>query len=352
MHIHGYRFAAAMIAAISLLTIQFPATMLAMTANHTSSAAFFNHPVLVEGNCDSPVPGTTIVGVGTCGDFDGDGRIGTAEDTDGADRIFGTIAAALQAGTGAAAGTGANFNGLILIVRSGRFPESYAPLKAPDPAPANSVRHGLLIGPTNSFPASFGNVTIEAAPGVRAVIDAVLQGDPAGNNTPRQETGTAITVNLPSANRVVLRNLVIRNWSKGIEVQGTSQVTVENCAIENNRDSGLMAIGNSRVTVSNSSFLGNGFRVSGGINNTANPGSAISALNTAEISADSLLIADNVIGISAEGTSVVRMSNLSIYGNTIGIRRVGTTSVLASFLNNKIFGNGTNGVPTATLAQQ
>ena len=30
-----------------------------------------------------------------CGDFDGDGRIGTAEDTDGGDRIFGTINAAL-----------------------------------------------------------------------------------------------------------------------------------------------------------------------------------------------------------------------------------------------------------------
>ena len=63
-----------------------------------------NHPVLVEGNCDSPVPGTTIVTGGTCGDFDGDGRIGTAEDTDGADRIFGTLKAALGPGSGAAAG--------------------------------------------------------------------------------------------------------------------------------------------------------------------------------------------------------------------------------------------------------
>src|ERR671913_2187920 len=82
-----------------------------------------NHPVLVEGNCDSPVPGTTIVTIGTCGDFDGDGRIGTAEDTDGADRIFGTLAAALGPGTGAAAGTGANQNGRIIIVASGRYAE-------------------------------------------------------------------------------------------------------------------------------------------------------------------------------------------------------------------------------------
>ena len=61
-----------------------------------------NHPVLVEGNCDSPVPGTTIVEKGTCGDYDGDGRIGTAEDTDGADRIFGTLKAALGPGAGGA----------------------------------------------------------------------------------------------------------------------------------------------------------------------------------------------------------------------------------------------------------
>src|SRR6185503_15329024 len=84
-----------------------------------SKNASANHPVLVEGNCDSPVPGTTLVAPGTCGDFDGDGRIGTAEDTDGADRIFGTLNAALGPGTGAAAGTGANYNGTVLIVASG-----------------------------------------------------------------------------------------------------------------------------------------------------------------------------------------------------------------------------------------
>src|SRR6266508_1753897 len=44
-----------------------------------------NHPVFVEGNCDTPMPGVTEVSPGTCGDWDGDGRIGTAEDTDEAD---------------------------------------------------------------------------------------------------------------------------------------------------------------------------------------------------------------------------------------------------------------------------
>src|SRR3954462_5867265 len=130
----------------------------------SSRSVSANHPVLVEGNCDSPVPGTTLVSPGTCGDFDGDGRIGTAEDTDGADRIFGTLRAAWGPGTGAAAGTGANHNGSILIVTSGRFAEQLII--------GNS---GFIVGEGAANP---GNVTIEAAPGVEADIDAVLQGDP------------------------------------------------------------------------------------------------------------------------------------------------------------------------------
>ena len=220
-----------------------------------------NHPVLVEGNCDSPVPGTTIVNINACGDYDGDGRIGTAEDTDGADRIFGTLKAALGPGTGAAAGTGANNNGTILIVRSGRFAEQ------------------LLIGSTiPEFPdqgsASPGHVTIEAAPGVIAEIDAVLQGDPAGGNNTRQE-GNGITiyyVNPAFTDRVVtLRNLSIRNWAQGVGVGGYSAVVIDNCRFEHNRDAGLgyRSLGN--LIVTNSQFNNNGRRI-GTANNVANPG--------------------------------------------------------------------------------
>ena len=76
-----------------------------------------NHPVFVEGNCLNPPAGNpALVPAGTCGDYDGDGLIGTAEDTDG-DRVFGTITAALGAGTGA------NQNGRVVIVTSGTFAE-------------------------------------------------------------------------------------------------------------------------------------------------------------------------------------------------------------------------------------
>jgi parallel beta-helix repeat protein len=202
----------------------------------STGPASANHPVLVEGNCDSPVPGTTIVAAGTCGDYDGDGRIGTAEDTDGADRIFGTLNAALGPGTGAAAGTGANFNGTVLIVKSGRFAESIQ-----------------VVNPG-------GNIEIAAAPGVEATIDAVFQGDPAGGNNSRQET-VGLLFSTPADRRIVLRNLTIRNWAEGIRAAQAARITVIGCRIFQNRDFGIRAADSSRIAVYRSEISGTGFRV-------------------------------------------------------------------------------------------
>jgi parallel beta-helix repeat protein len=205
----------------------------------STGPASANHPVLVEGNCDSPVPGTTAVTpAGTCGDFDGDGRIGTAEDTDGADRIFGTLNAAIGPGTGASAGTGANGNGSIIIVASGRFAEQIQ-----------------IVNPA-------GNMEIAAAPGVEADIDAVLQGDPAGGNTVRQNSVGIVLVST-SDRRIILRNLTIRNWLEGIRVQGSARVTVQNCRIENNLNFGIHARESARLAVYDSEIHATGFRVGG-----------------------------------------------------------------------------------------
>lgn len=56
-------------------------------------------------------------------------------------------------------------------------------------------------------------------------------------------------------------------------------------------------------------------------------------------------------GVRANDTAIVRMSNLNIFNNTTGIARA-TGGVLASFSNNKIAGNGTNGTPSAYLSNQ
>jgi hypothetical protein len=265
-----------------------------------------NHPVLVEGNCDSPVPGTTIVSAGTCGDFDGDGRIGTAEDTDGADRIFGTLRAALGPGTGAGAGTGANQNGRITIVTSGRFAEQ------------------LVIGlPTGGFGGGLtnpGNVTIEAAPGVEANLDAVLQGDPAGGNNVRQSQ-PGIIINLPDASRVVtLRNLVIRNWAEGVLSAGNGRVLIDNCRFENNLNFGIRTQGSSRTVITNTHVNGTGYRI-GTAPSTPAPG----------------------IGVQAEGASQIRIADSTVsHSFDIGINNATGGPEFITLFHVKTYFNGVN----------
>lgn len=73
--------------------------------------AAVNHPVLLEGNNAGDGLSLTSVPPGTSGDYDGDGNVGTAEDTDNAnDRVFGTLTAALLGASG-----GANANGHVII---------------------------------------------------------------------------------------------------------------------------------------------------------------------------------------------------------------------------------------------
>lgn len=267
-----------------------------------------NHPVLVEGNCDSPVPGTTLVSPGTCGDFDGDGRIGTAEDTDGADRIFGTLRAALGPGTGAAAGTGANHNGTITIVTSGRFAES------------------LFIGDGGIVPGEGvgnpGNVTIEAAPGVSASLDAVLQGDPAGGNTARQAGDGIDIYYLTTGKKVVLRNLTIRNFSWGIYATLNSNVTIDNCRFEHNLNYGIQVVSSAKVFIIGSRFAGTGFRIP--VSGPASPGHAISyeGASSGEV-AQTQITGSAGRALSNTGTGAVTYYELFLGDNAAGI--VGAT---------------------------
>lgn len=198
----------------------------------SSQFAFANHPVMVEGNCLNPPAGNPgPVAPGTCADYDGDTRIGTAEDTDG-DRVFGTITGALGGGTGA------NQNGRVVIVTSGTFAE--------------------VVNITGAN----GNVTLEAAPGVEANIDAVLQGD-AGSGA--RQAAPGIIINSPADRIVVLRNLTVRNWTIGIDIRGDSRVVIDNVRVENNTNWGIRVQDNARVTIAKTSVNSTGFRVGGGM---------------------------------------------------------------------------------------
>lgn len=247
-----------------------------------------NHPVLVEGNnCADLGPNVTSVPPGTCGDFDGDGRIGSAEDTDNTtDRIFGTITAALAAANG-----GANQNGRVTIVTSGRFPEVV------------------------NITAANGNVTLEAAPGVEANIDAVLAGD--ANNVARQAV-PGIIVNAPDNRRVVIRNIVSRNWSDGILVMGNSHVTIDKCRLENNRDYGIRIIDAAKVSITNCQVNATGFRQAPGVDNAPNPGIGIEFEGRTSGNVSSTTVTGSfAAGIAADRSNQrnVRLSDVTVFDN-------------------------------------
>ena len=248
------------------------------------AAASANHPVLVEGEKD----------------FDGDGLIGLAEDVDDPnDRVFGTLNGALAAANGAA-----NFNGRITIVTSGRFGEQ------------------LFIHGTN------GNTTVEAAPGVEANIDAVVAGARGsqflvGNNATRQEV-PGVIIDSGANRRIVLRNLVIRNWSQGVTVLGSSHVTIDNCRLEGNRDHGIRVTGSSRVAITDCDVNGNGFRVGGATNNVANPGNGI----TFEAFSSGLVCESTITGNAGAGikngtsrSSSVQNKDNCLFDNNPNTRR-------------------------------
>lgn len=194
-----------------------------------ATPALANHPVLVEGNClGTPTSAAAVNGLAgaACGDFDGDGLIGAAEDADG-DNVFGTIAGGLA---------DISQNGIITIVSSGTFPE--------------------VVTIT-------GNVTLEAAPGVSANIEAFVQGEPAPESGSLQGA-PGIVVNAPANRQVVLRNLTTRNWTDGVRVTGESRVMIDNVRAEHNINNGIVVSDSARVAIVNSRVTSTGHRVNPG----------------------------------------------------------------------------------------
>lgn len=277
-------------------------TLLSLPAALFAANVHANHPVFVEGNCLTPPTGSNppVAALGTCGDYDGDGRIGFAEDTDG-DRVFGTINAALGPGTGASATFGANQNGRVVIVTSGTFAE------------------------TVTITGANGNVTLEGAPGVEANIDAVLSGDP-GNGARQGAPG--IIVDAPNNRYITIRNIVSRNWTAGIDVRGASRVAIDECRLENNVNYGILASGRSRVKVDSTTVHGTGFRVgaTGSAPSgpppviTPAPGSgiafednALGAIFRTEVSGSF------ATGISDQSTRTVRLQEIFLFDNNPGL---------------------------------
>jgi len=249
---------------------------------------FANHPVFVEGNClGDGSAARTAVPPGTCGDYDGDGRIGTAEDTDAPfDRVFGSINAALGS-------VGINQNGTVTIVASGIFPETVSLL---------------------------GNVTLQAAPGVEANIDAILQGDP--GSTARQGQPGIIVNSRSSFHTQVIRNITSKNWTSGIRVMAESRVAIENCRLENNVNYGIEILDNARVTISDTKVRGTGFRInpmtgSFPFSSAPNPGIGIEFDDNSSGTVFSTSVSQSFrAGISDVSTGSVCVALINVFDNS------------------------------------
>jgi hypothetical protein len=240
-----------------------------------------NHPVLVEGEAD----------------FDGDGRVGQAEDTDGAagdplGLTFGTIAGCLGA-----ANAGIGQNGTCQIVTSGNFAE--------------------VVNITNQ-------VTIEAAPGVVANIEAFLApADPRLQQFPAAaadpfalQAAPGIIINSPDDRYVILRNLAITNWTDGIRIMGSSHVLLENVRVEHNISNGINVLDNAKVAIRNSQITSTGYRLNPRTGNfpTANPPTPGIGINFQGSSRGE--ISNSVIaGNFDEGLNVARGARVSVIGN-------------------------------------
>lgn len=259
-------------------------TFLAVAFLFGATDVYANHSVLVEGNCNFAPYGhqNGLVPPGTCGDFDGDGRIGLQEDNDG-DRVFGTLG-----GANSALATAANNNGTIIIVSSGTFAET------------------LTIT---------GNITLEAAFGVEANLDAVLQGD-SGSTARQNQPG--IIINAPMNRYVVIRNIESRNWTSGIQILGNSRVFIDSCRIEHNINYGIEVENAARVVITNSNVIGTGYRLNPATgdfptNNIPNPGHGISF----EGSSSGIVSFTSVSGSFAAGINKTSTGTVQTFSNTI-----------------------------------
>lgn len=251
-----------------------------------ATPAWANHPVVVEGNCFGPGMGATATGLrmspvepGTCGDYDGDGLIGAAEDKD-LDNNFGTINGGLEA---------VAQNGTVTIVASGTFPEA------------------VRLTPTEG-----ASVTLETAPGVRASVDAVVQGQ-AGNADRANQVG--VFVRGCRDCRVTVRNVTTRNFARGVSIHGRSRVLLQGVRADGNLHFGIFATDRSRVTIRSTTVNATGYRKDANGAAVAKPGVGIRLRELAKVSIFHSTVSNNrSAGIKGKRDRVV-LRDIQLFGN-------------------------------------
>jgi hypothetical protein len=238
----------------------------------------------------------------------------------------------------------------------------------------------------------FGAVTLDRA--VSVVTPGVLGGLQATSSA-------AITVNAGAADRIVLRGLTIDGLGTaqdGIVFVAGGSLYVENCTINNFARYGIEfapTSGSGKLFVTDTIVRNTGVgSIGGGVHmiSTVAPGfiasldglrtenntfglkaetwgvvtvrnslsannafsgmTAVTPLGTGDVRlfVENSVSTNNLYGVISSGTSVAIISNMAITSNTTGLG-ISNGGLIQSFGNNKIYANGTNGAPTATVPQ-
>ena len=215
-------------------------------------------------------------------------------------------------------------------------------------------------------PGGFGAVTITKSISIEAVgvVAGVLV---SGTN--------GIIVAAGPTDTVVLRGLTIEGLGtglSGIQFNSGGALYVQDCTI-NHFQTGIKvapASGQSRVFISrtfvrNNSTDGMLFSASGsasisatvdGVTTEDNGGAGVEAKSTdglgVDVNVESSTSANNAVGILSGFGSTINLSNVTVFGNATGLSgSTGLGGNIVSFGNNRVTGNGVNGVPTNRVNQ-
>jgi len=174
-----------------------------------------------------------------------------------------------------------------------------------------------------------GQVTIEAAPGVLAGIEAFV----APPDARRQEFPTAaadplalqaapgIVINSPDDRYVILRNLTVTNWTTGIMIGGNSHVILDRVRVDHNINNGILVSDNAEVLIQNSQITSTGFRVNPGTGNfpTDNapmPGKGVVFQDRSQGRITDTTISGNFDdGLDRDRRARVQMDNVTFFDN-------------------------------------
>jgi parallel beta helix pectate lyase-like protein len=212
------------------------------------------------------------------------------------------------------------------------------------------------------------SVTIEAAPGVAAVITGGISASGTLTLIFRglefEDGANGLAINDAPGFMLYVENCVFNGFSgNGIYLTGGGELFVKNTVIRNTTNDGIyvgegvasldrvtlegnggdgLEVNNGTVSITNSVASGN---ASDGI--IADAGSSF----TAEVNVESCLVANNLgsgIVSNGGGTNTVRVSNSTVTDNATYGLFASSPAVLQSRVNNTVEGNGTNTLGTTT----